>query len=131
MRTVSRLVLFVALAANSFAQSTTGDILGTVQDSSGAVIADAKVEVKNLDTNATKDTTTSTEGTFRVPLLPAGRYEVSVQKPGFAKYQQGPIVLQLNQAADLRINLQVSGSTETVTVITDAPLINTTNAEIG
>src|ERR1700704_6030051 len=124
MRTVSRLVLLIALAANSFAQSTTGDILGTVQDSSGAMIADAKVEVKNLDTNATKETMTSAEGAFRFPLLPAGRHQVMVQKSGFSRYEQGPIVLQLNQAADLRINLQVSGASETVTVITDAPLIN-------
>jgi hypothetical protein len=131
MKIVSLPALLAVLAVNSFAQSTTGDILGTVQDSSGAVVADARVEVKNLDTNATKETATSAEGTFRVPLLPAGRYEVMVQKSGFSRYQQGPIVLQLNQAADLRINLQVSGSTETVTVVTDAPLINTTNAEIG
>src|SRR5215208_2281950 len=114
MKSVYWLALLAALATNSFAQSTTGDILGTVQDSTGAVIADAKVEVRNLDTNATKETTTSSEGAFRFPLLPAGRYEVMVQKSGFSKYQQGPIVLQLNQAADLRINLQVSGGTETV-----------------
>src|ERR1700712_4922101 len=108
MKSIFRLALFAALATYSFAQSTTGDILGTVQDSSGAVIADAKVEVKNLDTNATKETTTSVEGNFRFPLLPAGRYAVMVQKSGFSNYQQGPIILQLNQAADLRINLQVS-----------------------
>ena len=131
MRIVFLLALLAALAITSFAQSTTGDILGTIHDSTGAVIADARVEAKNLDTNATKETTSSAEGTFRFSLLPAGRYEVTVQKSGFAKYQQGPIVLQLNQAADLRVNLQVSGSVETVTVVTDAPLINTTNAEIG
>ncbi len=73
MRVVFLLALFTALAITCFAQSTTGDILGTVQDSSGAVVADAKIEVKNLDTNTTKDSTTSADGTFRVPLLPAGR----------------------------------------------------------
>ncbi len=63
--------------------------------------------------------------------MPVGRYEVIVQKEGFASYRQGPIVLQLNQAADLRISLQVSGTMETISVTSNAPLINTTNAEIG
>src|SRR3981081_2398554 len=119
--TLLLLALLAALAATALAQSTTGDILGTVLDSTGAVIAEAKLEVRNLDTNATKDLVTSADGTFRFPLLPAGRYQVTVQKPGFAKYQQGPLVLQRNQAADLRINLQVSSGTDTVPVVTDAP----------
>ena len=123
--------MVAALAWTCFSQSTTGDILGIVQDPSGAVVADAKIQVKNLDTNATKGTVTSNEGAFRVSLLPAGRYAVAVEKPGFAGYTQGPIVLQLNQEADLRITLQVSGTTDSVSVISDAPLINTTNAEIG
>ena len=95
------------------------------------MVADAKVEVKNLETNATREITTSQDGAFRVPLLSYGNYEVNVQKSGFAKYKQGPITLQLNQAADLKIDLQVAGTVETVTVGEDAPLINTTNAEIG
>ena len=105
-------VLIVAMTSvwTSFSQSTTGDILGTVQDSSGAVVAGAKIEVANLDTNAKKEAVSSGEGQFRVPMLPAGRYEVTVEKSGFAKYRQGPIVLQLNEAADLKINLQVAGS---------------------
>ncbi len=70
-----------------FAQSTTGEILGVVQDSSGAVVAEARVEVKNLDTNATKEAATARDGTFRFPLLPSGRYEVMVEKSGFAQYR--------------------------------------------
>src|SRR5260221_14763250 len=113
MKIVLLLSLLAASALISFAQSTTGDILGTIQDSTGAVIADAKVEARNLDTNATKETMSSADGAFRFSLLPAGRYEVTVQKSGFSRYQQGPIVLQLNQAADLRVSLQVSSSSET------------------
>src|SRR5207253_1797368 len=121
----------VFVATLSFAQSTTGDILGSVVDASGAVVGGAKVVARNLETNAVKETTTSGEGAFRFPLLPTGSYEVAVEKPGFAKYMQRPIVLRLNQAADLTVRLEVSGTTDTVVVMTDAPLINTTNAEIG
>lgn len=123
--------LLVAPVGALFAQSITGEILGTVRDASGAVIADARISAKNLDTNATKEAVTTGEGRFRVPLLPAGRYEVNVERTGFAHYRQGPIALQLNEAADLNINLQVAGTVETVDVGSDAPLINTTNAEIG
>ena len=128
---VAVLIVVLTWVSTSFSQSTTGDILGTVHDASGALVAGAKIAVTNLDTNAKKEAVTSGEGQFRIPLLPAGRYEVTVEKSGFAKYRQGPIVLQLNEAADLKINLQVSGSVETVNVVTDAPLINTTNAEVG
>ncbi len=121
----------LAIACAVYSQSTTGDILGIVQDSSGAVISDARVEVRNLDTNAKKEMATSGEGAFRFPLLPAGPYEIAVEKSGFAKYRQGPIVLQLNQSADLKVTLQVSSTAETVDVVSDAPLVNTTNAEIG
>lgn len=127
----SVLSLALASAGALFAQSTTGEILGTIRDASGAVVAEAKVEARNLDTGAAKEALTSSEGNFRFPLLSYGRYEVTVEKSGFAKYRQGPIVLQLNQAADLRIDLQVSGTVETVDVTSDAPLINTTTAEIG
>src|SRR4051794_27042008 len=131
LRYMAALSLVVASASTLSGQSTTGEILGIVRDSSGAMVADAKVEVKNLETNATREVTTSQEGRFRLPLLPSGPYEVNVEKSGFARYRQGPIMLQLNEAADLSINLQVAGTVETVDVGSDAPLINTTNAEIG
>src|SRR5262249_42960260 len=97
------------VAALSFSQSTTGDILGSVVDASGAVVGGARIVARNLETNAVKETTTSGEGAFRFPLLPTGAYEVTVEKPGFAKYRQGPIVLRLNQAADLTVRLEVAG----------------------
>jgi len=124
-------LVILFLAAPAFSQTATGDILGTVTDATGAAVTEAKVTVKNLDTNAIKELTTSGLGTFRVSLLPAGSYEVWVEKPGFAKYVQGPIVLRLNQNADLKIPLSVAATGETVMVSTDAPLINTTNAEIS
>jgi hypothetical protein len=108
LRYIAFFSLLVVLACTLSGQSTTGEILGIVRDSSGAVIADAKVEVKNLETNATREVMTAQDGTFRVPLLSYGNYEVDVQKNGFAKYRHGPIMLQLNQAADLRIDKEIN-----------------------
>src|SRR4051794_14914315 len=106
-RYIAALGLLVFSAFTLSGQSTTGEILGIVRDTSGAVIADAKVEVKNLETNATRGVVTTQDGSFRVPLLAYGKYEVNVQKSGFAKYKLGPITLELNQAADLKIDMQV------------------------
>src|SRR5688500_4639863 len=120
LRLLSTMLVAVALLC---AQSTTGDILGSVYDPSGAVITDAKVTVRNLDTNIAKEASTGDDGIFRFPLLPTGNYEVVVEKSGFTKYVQRPIILTLNRSADLRITMQVGATSETVSVMTDAPLI--------
>ena len=69
--------------------------------------------------------------TFRVPLLPPGSYELVTEKQGFANFVQRPILLSLNQQADLNVTMRVSGTAETVTVIDVTPLINTTNSEVS
>lgn len=128
--TLLPLLSFLLLTSAS-AQVTTGEILGAVRDPTGAAVAGALVKVRNLDTNDARDRVAGVDGAFRFPQLPVGNYEVTVEARGFSKYVQGPIVLRLNQEADLQVKLQVGGVTETVTVFTDAPLINTTNAEVG
>lgn len=110
---------------------TTSNILGTVTDPAGAAVPNARVTARNTGTNATKEAIADTEGRFRVPLLPIGNYDVTVEAPGFSKYQQSGITLRLNQDADLPIQLQVGAVTDTVTVSSDATLVNTTNAEVG
>ena len=129
----SSLFLAVALpfAGGAYGQVTSGEVLGVVRDASSANVPNATVAVKNLDTNATRESSTGSDGRFRVTLLPPGNYEVRIQKSGFATYVQGPIVLRLNQSADLDVKLTVAGVNEAVTVIADAALINTTSAEIG
>ncbi len=122
---------FLAFAFTGLLQTTTGDILGSVTDSTGGAVTDAKVTVRNIGTNAAKETTSNVRGVFRVSLLPPGEYEVVVEKAGFAKYQQGRFTLIVNQAAELKVALSVASISETITVNTAPPLINTTNAEIS
>jgi hypothetical protein len=130
-KTIRLAAVYACFCAALGAQVTTGEILGVVRDASGASVANAQVKVRNLDTNDVRERASAADGAFRFPQLPVGNYEVTVEARGFSKYLQGPIVLRLNQDADLQIKLQVGGVTETVTVSTDAPLINTTNAEVG
>jgi len=121
----------VMLVPGLYGQVTTGEILGVIRDAANATVPNATITVKNLETNATQEATTGGDGRFRMPALPPGNYEVRVQKSGFASYVRRPITLRLNQIADLDVKLQVATINQTIVVTDNAPLINTTNAEIG
>lgn len=130
-RTALLMSLSLLAAATAFGQSVTSEIIGNVADSSGAVIGDARVSLRNLDTGAAYDARTLADGAFRFRQLGLGNYEIQVEKSGFARYVQGPINLRLNQVANLSIKLEVASTTETVTVNADATIVNTTNAEVS
>ena len=86
------LVLGLLLSFPSFAQFRSG-IEGTVTDSTGAVVPDAKVTLSNMDTGISKSVQSNGEGLFRFPSLPPGRYKVTATKQGFATTAAGDIVL--------------------------------------
>jgi hypothetical protein len=126
-------VLAVAtfLTTNLAAQVTTGQISGIVLDPTHAAVSNAVVTARNLETNAARKIITDREGLFAIPELPVSSYEVAVEKAGFAKYVQGPIILRVSENADLRVELTLASLTDKVTVSDDAPLLNTANAEVG
>jgi len=131
---IQALLFQVALAA-TFASSalaqTSGAILGAVVDPTGAAVVGASVKVKNMDTGFENATLSDAGGRYRIPQLAAGNYELSVESAGFAKFVQTPIVLQLNQNAEVTVKLELRSATELVQVTGESPLINTTNSEIG
>ena len=112
-------------------QVTGGVILGLVRDANEATVAEARVTVRQLETNVIVSDKSDLAGRFRFLALPVGSYELTIEKAGFARYTQGPIVLRFNQEAELEVKLEVAGLSQDVTVNSDAPLINTTNAEVG
>lgn len=128
---IPRLLMAAAFFCASVDAQVTSNILGTVTDQSGAAVAGAKVVARNVETNATKESVSDSAGRFRVPLLPVGSYDLTVEASGFAKYVQSGITLRLNQDADIPVSLKVGSVADTINVTSDAALINTTNAEIG
>ena len=131
-RKLTTLFLGALLAdAPLFAQSTTGSFQGTVKDEQGAVVPGATVTVRNVDTNARRVAVTDSQGRWRVPNLPVGNYEVSLDLVGFAGVVRSGLTLALNQDAVVDLSLWAATVTETITVEADAPLLNTTNAEVG
>ncbi len=123
--------LLLVFAPVILGQATTGSISGTVADQTGATVPQASVSVRNLDTNATRTLATAEDGRFHFPGLAVGPYELTVTQSGFAKYVRGPIVLLLNQHAVVNVTLRAASTSEVVTVTEDAPLVNTTNTEVG
>src|SRR5581483_4215673 len=103
------------VASKASAQTTSGAISGLITDSSTAGIPGAAVAVRNLDTNASRNTNTDLDGRFRFPGLQVGRYELTVEAKGFSKIIRGPIQLVLNQEAVLNAELQPAAVQETVT----------------
>jgi Carboxypeptidase regulatory-like domain len=108
----SLLVLFFSLAA----LAQTGSIQGTVTDKSGAVVQDAQVTVRNLQTNATREVRTSGTGAYSIPNLTVGTYEITVQKEGFRAFKVGAAQLTVDQAMTANAELEPGAVSEEVQV---------------
>jgi len=119
-------LLTLSLAATPlFGQSlTTGSISGTVFDPSHAIVPNATVTLKSLDTGSTATATTSGSGGYTFNLLKPGRYQISVKQGGFAEVAQ-TMDVQVGQVTKADVDLVVAKGTETVEVSGTAPLINT------
>ncbi len=125
------LALFFACNLPLAAQLGRGTILGTVTDSSGAVIAGAKVSVLDLDTNTAVSAVTNRDGFYTTPPLNVGNYQIAAEHAGFKKEIRSGIVLQVDQHAEINIQLQVGAATESVQVTAEAPLVNTEDSSSG
>ena len=118
------LTFLLLLAPALFAQSlTTGDIAGTLKDPSGAVVPNATMTLKSLDTGSTQNSMTDASGEFRFRLLKTGTYMVSTSPAGFQKTEQQAEVT-VGSVVTLTLTLTVGQSTQTVEVTAMAPLVN-------
>ncbi|MBL8211115.1 MAG: carboxypeptidase regulatory-like domain-containing protein, partial [Bryobacterales bacterium] len=99
------------LALSAFPQST-ARIVGTVRDSSGAAVPDATVSAVNTQTSLRETRQTAADGTFSIPLLPVGRYEVEISKQGFQKVVRSGIILAVNDNATVDVSLNVGAVSE-------------------
>ncbi len=133
-RTSTFLTLLCAFLLSAGVQvmaQTTGSISGSVTDVKGAVIPDANVTVRHVETNESRNGHTDSEGRYRFVNLRVGAYEVTVEASGFAKHVQTGIMLLLNQPAVVDVEMQAAGVTGVVNVVENASLLNTSNAEVS
>ncbi|MBM3740933.1 MAG: carboxypeptidase regulatory-like domain-containing protein [Acidobacteria bacterium] len=119
----------MALSAN--AQVSTGELIGTVTDSSGAAIGKAKLAATNAATGVVRETESGDTGDYIMTLLPPGTYTVSVEAAGFRKTVQNEVRLQINQRLRLDMALQVGQVSETVEVTAAPPLLESNSSSVG
>src|SRR5580698_7238606 len=132
MKIVIRTILIsLLLTAGVFAQTYQGRILGLVTDQSGAVIPRAKITITNTATGVNRTLATTGSGEYVAPDLEPGPYTVTVEVPGFDRFQR--VGLQLEVARDVRVDasLHPGSVATTLSVTEEAPIINTTNDVLG
>jgi len=113
------------------AQEVTATINGTITDPTGSVVANADATATDLDRGTVWPTKSNQQGFFNLTRLPIGRYSLRVTAPGFRTAVQSPIELQLNQTANLSIQLVVGQNSESVNVTSEAPLLQTESTTVG
>ena len=128
MRTTMAVILAMGCLLGQEFRAT---LTGRVVDPSGAPVAGALVTAINTGTNQRSSSETDTHGAYVIPLLPPGRYEVSVEMAGFKKVTRTGIELSVNQAATLDFQLELGTVTEQVTVTAEPPLLEQANADRG
>jgi carboxypeptidase family protein len=108
-----------------------GEILGTVRDPSGAIVAGAKVSATEVATGFSRVAETNSSGEYSLFQLPTGTYNVIVTAVGFESATSNSIDLHVNQQQQLDFNLRLGGTTQRVEVVATAPAMNTTNGGLG
>jgi Carboxypeptidase regulatory-like domain/TonB-dependent Receptor Plug Domain len=128
-----RLVVFVLLStALLVGQTFRGTVLGTVTDPSGAFVAGATVKVKNAGTGLERTTTTTSDGSYSIPELPAGSYTVTISQPGFQTSVTTDV--EVNVASERRVDAQLKTGQVTQMVEVsggDLAQIETTTNDLG
>ena len=112
-------------------QEARGTILGRVTDPQGAVVPGASVAITNIETNSVSRTASNATGYYEVPLLPGGKYTISVELSGFKKTVRGPVELSVGSGLEINVELTVGNIAETVSVTGEAPLLETVSASGG
>lgn len=122
------LLSFIGLAV---AQGPVGTLTGTVTDPGGAVVPGAAIVAKNTATGVETNTTTTNTGTYTLPYLPSGTYNVRISAPGFRTATAENVVLRVAQTQTADIRLEVGAVSEQVVVSDKPELLETGSAEIG
>ena len=131
LRQVALFILLVALTGAAMAQKDTGAISGIVKDPGGAVVSGAKVTLTDAERGTSLVTHSNDQGEYTASPLKIGRYNVTVEKSGFKKALAGPIVVNVQEHPEVNINLQVGSISETITVTTEGPQLETETSELG
>jgi hypothetical protein len=118
--------LLVLLAVPAMSQTMSGSISGTVKDEQGGVLPGATVSL--IGKTGVRTATTDAQGQFRFPVIDPGTYQLMAELSGFKSRKQDNIQISIGRQISLDFALGVGGVTETVEVVGEAPVVDTTSA---
>src|SRR5438445_2659902 len=122
--------LLLAVPALARAQAT-GTLSGVVTDPTGAVLPGATVEARNQGTGQLRNATTSGDGVYTIPLLAPGDYELKASLAGFTTLTRSSVRVTVAETARVNLALQTGARTENITIVEQAPLVETANGTLG
>jgi Carboxypeptidase regulatory-like domain/TonB-dependent Receptor Plug Domain len=120
-----------AVIPSAYGQTTTGTILGTVSDSTGARVPDTAIAVTNELTGEHRTTTTNSAGDYLFLALPVGKYRVEATKQSFSAAVRSGVTLDVNQNARVDFEMKVGQVSEQVVITGGAPLVDTHEVQLG
>ncbi len=132
LRTIFALCTLLLLTAGfGYSQAVNATLLGTVSDSSGAIVPNAKVTLTEVNTGVNRSGQTNESGNYTFPDMPPGQYSVTVEVSGFKKETRKDIALTVNSSTRVDVQLTPGNVTETVEVTGAPPLLQTDRADTG
>jgi hypothetical protein len=131
IRVLGMVCLALALSAPLFCQTTTGRILGSVTDSTGAAVAGAAVVVTDTQRGTTRAAATDASGDYVVPELQPGIYKVKAESKGFKAVERINITVEVAQDLRVDVTLPTGQVSETVVVTDEVPLVNSVSSTLG
>ena len=132
---IARSIVFLffsfVLSNNTSAQVSTAQLLGSVQDASGAAVVGATVNLKSISKGTSLSGLTDSSGNYVFPQVPVDLYSIEVTKEGFKRSEQTKIKLDVNQKARIDFTLEVGELSEVVSINAGANLVNTVDGEVS
>ena len=130
MKYFASLLACMLFTVSADAQTTNGNIQGTIIDPNGATLV-AKVTARNLDTGLSLSTVSTEAGLYSLPNLPPGRYSVTVEAPNLKRYTREGVTVQTGSTVSLDIQMQLGSISESVLITSDASQLETATSDIG
>lgn len=128
MRTLTISLVFFGLI---WGQNPYGRITGRATDAAGAMIPNASIRVVNVDTQVAISVVSNHEGNWDVSNLNPGQYKIFGEAPGFKRIERGPVEVRVGDVLEINLPFEVGAVTESVTISAEAPLLESTNADVG
>jgi Carboxypeptidase regulatory-like domain len=131
LRLVCALFTLTLVSGAVYGQAVNGSLLGSVADSTGAVVANAKVTITEVNTGVSREAETNASGNYTFPNLPPGTYDVAVEQTGFRREVRSRVEVLVNATARVDVTLQPGNVSESINVTAETPPLQTDRSDTG